>query len=117
MRTSASSIKGMKQSRLQAKPREGSRLRKYYDRAVSGEWFDFVGETQTNRAGLLEALRISYELEFISRAHPDRTPAQRALRQFKCIGMWHGVTLRSLEDVEVALEHTPKDPTLWASSQ
>lgn len=117
MRTSASSIKDKKQSRLQAKPREGSRLRKYYDRAVSGKWFDFNEETASSRTGVLEALRNSYELEFISRAHPDRTPAQRALRQFKCIGMWQGVDLRSLEDVKVALEHTPKDPTLWASSQ
>lgn len=117
MRTSASSIKGNKQSRLQAIPRKGSRLRKYYDRAVSGEWFDFNEETAAARTGIIVALRNSYELEFISRAHPDRAPAQRALRQFKCIGMWVGVTLRSLEDVEVALEHTPKDPPLWASSQ
>lgn len=107
MRTSAHSIKA-NGSQIQDKPREGSIIRGVYDKAITGEWFDLIGVEAKNRTSVLEALRSSYELEFISRSHPNRQPHQRALRQFKCVGMWHGADLRSLEDVQVALEHTTK---------
>lgn len=109
MRTSAHTIKKRGQgASIRSEPQEGTRLRKYFDLAMTGDWFDLQHLPPNIRGGILPQLRISYELEFIHRSHSTDTPPYRSFRQYKCIGRWIGADLRSLEDVEVALNHTQK---------
>jgi hypothetical protein len=104
MRLSAGSIKGNHQLK-QSKPREGSKLRGYYDRLVQGEAINFPGLKETNRKGIIRQLR-DYDLEIITIRDPASTSRTRPTVLYKCIGIWAGDTLQSIEDVEVALDNT-----------
>lgn len=108
MRTSAHSIKTKVKSRLQTVPQEGTLTRKYFDIALKGEWFDLLDIPFASRAGIMAGLKDRYEMEFIRRAHPNRDPSKRALRQYKCLGIWDDTKLMSVEDVEAALNEQVK---------
>lgn len=100
MRTTAGNIKKNSRGSVQEKPREGSKLRILYDRAMTGDWFIVSDIYLTNKYNMINQLRLFYELEIID---------QRRFRKpslYKCIGRWDGTTLRSIEDVKEALVHT-----------
>lgn len=109
MRTSAFSIKSKtNRSLLREVPKEGTNLRKAYDRAMTGKWFhlyDFVSPKQSS--GIIVQLRVRYELELITRVNTDSSRSNNS-RDYKCVGLWDGVEFKSLEDVKVALDHTLK---------
>lgn len=110
MRTSAASIKSRGSgSPLQTEPREGTKLRHWYDIAIKGHWFSIQSLKDGERKGIRDQLRDRYELELIRKPDPT-SPKQgnSAIQLYKCIGVWDGDHLRSLEDVEVAIEHTQK---------
>lgn len=104
MRLSAGGIKGNHQ-RKQSKPREGSRLRGFYDRLVQGEAINFPGISHSNRRTILDQLK-DYDLEIITIRDPASTSRTVPHVLYKCIGIWDGDTLQSIEDVEVALDNT-----------
>lgn len=108
MRTSAHSIKRRGSgSTLRAYPREGSKLRTYYDLAMKGDWFDLSTLTHSERRGIVDQLRDRYELELVRKPNPASPRQGNSAHQlYQCIGVWHGDHLRSLEDVEVAIIHT-----------
>ncbi len=103
-RLSAGLIKGNHQ-RKQSMPREGSRLREYYDCLVRGEAISFKHVTGNIRSGIINQLR-DYDLEIISIRDPATTSTRAPHVLYKCIGIWDGDTLQSVEDVEVALDNT-----------
>jgi hypothetical protein len=108
MRASASSIKDRTAgSKIQDVPAEGTRLRKYFDLALTGEWFDFLDVPQHQRSGVRRPLVEFYELEFITRIHPNPI-VQRGgnTRQYKCVGRWDGAELMVLDQMETAIEYT-----------
>jgi len=98
MRISAGSIK--KKTKLQDKPREGSKLRVAYDRALTGEPFNLRDLDNTHKS--LKRQLQEYNLEFVT--EPDPSGPNR--RQYRCIGIWIGVDLRTLDEVEVALNNS-----------
>lgn len=100
MRASAHSIKGRgKGCAIQQEPREGTDLRKAYDRAITGEWFTLEGIKNRHS---ITMLRLNYELEFkIERGYLDKRPTR-----YKCIGRWQGADLKSILEVEEAIEFT-----------
>lgn len=104
MRLSAGTIKGNHQ-RKQSKPREGSRLRWFYDRLAQGEAIDFPGISYSNRRTILNQLK-DYDLEIITVRNPATISSGAPNVLYKCIGIWDGDTLQSVEDVEVALDNT-----------
>ena len=110
MRFTASSIKrNGKGTQLQEKPREGTKTRKVYDEFMTGDWVSFP--VHKNNARLLEQLRDYYGLEIRSKEGP-RVPNSgrgRPASIYKCIGIWDGADLRSLQDVEVAIDFTQKE--------
>lgn len=109
MRTSAHSIKSTnKRSLLRDLPKEGTTLRLAYDRAMSGDWFDLRDLGGARKiAGIFIQLKDRYELEFTSRNCSEGT-VRSYYKQYKCIGLWDGVSFKSLEDVKVALDYTTK---------
>ena len=108
MRTSAHSIKtNGSGSRLRTFPRPGSRLAHYYALAMRGDWFSMSELAEGGRRGVRDQLRDRYELELIRRPDPQSDRAGNAAhQQYKCIGVWDGTVLRSLEDVEVTIDFT-----------
>ncbi len=110
MRTSAASIKSRGSgSPLRTEPREGTKLRHWYDIAMKGHWFSIQSLKDGERKGIRDQLRDRYELELIRKPDPADTRGSSNTHQlYKCIGVWDGDHLRSLEDVEVAIEHTQK---------
>ena len=94
----------------QQKPREGSKLRIAYDRAMTGDWFHIRDMTGTTNSLIRQLM--DYNLEFIRK--PDETTAFTTNRGgtlvpgrlYKCIGIWDGSELKTLDDVEVALDNT-----------
>jgi len=107
MRASASSIKDRTQgSKIQDIPAEGTRLRKYFDLALTGEWFDFLDIPQPRRSGVRKPLTDFYELEFITRPHPNPDVQRGNTRQYKCVGRWDGAELMVLDQIETAIEYT-----------
>jgi hypothetical protein len=107
MRASASSVKNRRPgSKLQEVPKEGTRLRRYFDLALTGEWFDFLQVSPGDRNGVRNPLKEFYELEFITRPHPDPAVQRGNTRQYKCIGRWDGADLMVLDQIETAIEYT-----------
>lgn len=103
-RLSAGTIKGNHQ-RKQSMPREGSKLREYYDLLVQGEAVSLKHIINNARSGIINQLR-DYDLEIISIRDPATTSSRAPHVLYKCIGIWDGDTLQSIEDVEVALDNT-----------
>ena len=111
MRTSAHSIKSNGSgSQIRAYPREGTIIRPYFDLAMKGGWFEIEPDDPERRKGIVRNLRQSYELELVTRKHPDNPHPVLGPRQYKCIGVWDGTILRSLQDVEVAINFST-EPT------
>jgi len=107
MRASASSIKKRSPgSKIQDVPRPGTRLRRYFDLALTGEWFDFLDIARSDRAGVRIPLQEFYELELITRPHPDPAVQRGNTRQYKCVGRWDGADLMVLDQIETAIEYT-----------
>lgn len=106
-RMSAASIKRRRGSYIQDRPREGTKLRACYDKAMTGQWFTLDGQNKSNVINL----RTWYELEIISERDPASLSRTKPTYRYKCVGVWVGADLRSLEDVEVALENSVlRDP-------
>ena len=102
-RLSASQIKG--RSFKQDKPREGSRLREYYDRLLQGEAINFPGINDSNKRTILSQLK-DYDLEISSIPDPTSHSPTRPRVLYKCVGIWVGDHLQSVADVEVAIENS-----------
>ena len=100
MRISANSIKGRKAGlALQDKPREGTKLRALYDRALKGEWFTAFDLYPTNLYNALNSLKTYYDLEL-------QWTTRKGITKILCKGIWEKDGLRSIQQVEEAIEIT-----------
>lgn len=103
MRVTAAQILGKKSPSPQDKPREGTKLREIYDRAMTGNWFIIADIAQKNIPNTLAQLTIGYELEFESKR------GYRSPSKYRCIGKWDGADFKSIEEVREAIEFTKKE--------
>lgn len=104
MRITAAQILGKNSPPTQEKPREGSRLREIYDRAMTGKWFIIADLTKgKNISNTLAQLTIGYELEFESKR------GYRSPSKYRCIGKWDGADFKSITEVQEAIEFTKQE--------
>lgn len=106
-RLSAAHILGKSGPQKQDKPREGSKLRYYYDQFLTGQFVNLNEVTRNKRSSLLKQLR-DYDLEIITKPDPTTYSLTRSHVLYKCLGIWDGDYLETLADVEVANDNTPK---------
>lgn len=97
-RVSADTIKRKVGRPKRSFPTPGTSLHAAYLKALSGDWFslrNYTKGTTTMRLQLED-----YGLEIISR--PDPTGPTTSL-EYRCVGVWIGADLKTLDDVKVAL--------------
>lgn len=104
MRMSANSIKRKgKGIQPQQRPTPGTNLGIAYDRAMTGDWFNWDGLCKSSNHGLKLQLE-GYNLEFVSKHDPESGHGNKRL--FKCVGIWVGADLQTLDHVREAIENS-----------